>query len=218
MDIFVYIIGAVLAGLLIYFGFRKVKKRRNTHQLLGTRPGLDPEELRIENVTPGGVIQIKHGGDDGTDLDVVLSERHLYAQSDFEWIEFQGQTGDEQPVYLTVVDDDELAISMSQAKYRLDALGITEADLQEGWPKTVKYSSRSYKLQEEGDATYYRNSDTSADNGEYFTFADYKIARKSDEHPGSLTIERWESGEIQVHPSTQVDIGRITVFSNRGQE
>jgi hypothetical protein len=210
-------VGIVVAALLIYLGFRKVKRRRTSVVLPGTNSGIDADELRIENVTPGGVFQIQAGGDNGSDLDIVVSKRHLYAQKGFEWIELEGQTGDAEPIYITVVDDDELEISVSKGKYRLSDIDLKETDLDSGWPEKVKFSGRSYKIDETGDATYYQNSNTK-EEGQYFAFAEYKIMRRSADHSTHLAIERWDSGDIQVHLSQPIPAHRITVFSNREQE
>ncbi len=209
------VLALVLAAVAAFFAYT-VWKRNNERRdppLPGNRAKHPDDRPVIQNVIPGGVIRIERLGPDMRDVDVQVVARHLYEEDGFTWFELDGETADGK-LYLTVVDDDELEMSVSGGKLTLLEVGLKPEQFQGSGkpPAQIAYDGLSFRLVEQGDVTFYRNSDRLAP--EPFRYWDYADKQKK----RMLTVERWGASSFEVHDSAVVNPRQVIVYATRGDQ
>ncbi len=201
------LIGAIIVGAIIWNANRN-KQSSGQKQVSST----SSNEPKIQNMQPGGVFSLRSFGDDMEDLDVSVIGRHIYDEDGFEWIELEGETGGEK-IWLTVEDDDELELSVTLRKVRLEEIGLTKEQmlaLTDNDESKIEFNGRTYHFDDRGDATYYANGDTGG--GEKLTY----WAFEADLGTRYLTVERWGDGTFECHISQAVKESQITIYSTTG--
>jgi hypothetical protein len=166
--------------------------------------------LVIENVRPGGVVQLEGIGENLEDFDVVIKARHSYVEDGFTWYELEGERGTT-PVWIEIEEDDELEVSICLRKLKLTEVGITGGDVEAIEAKDkgkIEFESIQYIYEDCGDATFYRNASRSGE-GERRHYWDFES--KDGKH--YLSIERWGSKEYVAYLSEPLRPGQIKVFS-----
>lgn len=206
---FLLLIAAVAAGVFIY---RANKGRAASGEPTSgrrVRPGGEPT---IEDVGPGGVFSLRAVGPDMEDLDVTVEARHVYSENGFEWFELEGDAGDRK-VWVTVERDDELKVSVTLRKLRLDDLGLTKKQLKRFDDKErggFSFEGKEYVYDDSDKAVLHRNGDR--DSREAFYYWEFETRDGGD----FITVERWEDGSFECHVSQPVRPSRITVYSASG--
>lgn len=201
-----FIILIILAvGAFLYFLHLK-----NTNDKKQASPAKEPS-LSIENVRPGGVLQLEGIGEDLEDFDVVIKARHSYIEDGFTWYELEGERGATVPVWIEIEEDDELEVSICLRKLKLSEIGVSGSDIEaiEGADKgKLEFEGIQYIYEDCGDAVFYRNA-TRAGDGEAVHYWDFesKDGRKY------LSVERWGSKEYLAYLSEPLRAGQIKVFS-----
>lgn|GEM_PF-1051094 len=166
--------------------------------------------LVIENVRPGGVVQLEGIGPDLKDFDVVIKARHSYNEDGFVWHELEGEDGTK-PVWIEIERDDELEVSVCLRKLKLSEIGITGGDVEkiEADDKgSIEFEGTQYIYEDCGDATFYRDG-VQAGSGERVHYWDFETKDGS----RYLSVERWGSKEYVAYLSEPLRPGQIKVFS-----
>lgn len=198
-----YIIFILIAvAAFVYFFLNRKKSSKDA----------TPKEapLVIENVRPGGVVQLEGIGKDLEDFDVVIKARHSYVEDGFTWYELEGERGT-QPVWIEIEEDDELEVSICLRKLKLTEIGITGGEVEAIEAKDkgkIEFEGTRYIYEDCGDATFYRNAAQSGD-GEQLHYWDFES--KCGKH--YLSIERWGRKEYVAYLSEPLRAGQIKVFS-----
>lgn len=202
---------ALLSGGLAWFTL-KGNRRRADPPLPGNRRRYAVDDLSIQNVIPGGVLQIRGLGATLDDVDLQVTARHLYDQSGFTWFELDCESRSGQ-LFVSVVDDDRLDISVSGASLDLADVGLAEAAFEgpDDEPDQLHQDGEAYSIAETGRATFYRDSDRA--NGEEFAYWEYE----NQDRTRLVSVERWPSG-FEVHACQQLKPSQVTVFANRGDQ
>lgn len=198
-----YIILILIAAGAFYYFFMKNK---------ASQEDASPKEapLVIENVRPGGVVQLEGIGEDLEDFDVVIKARHSYVEDGFTWHELEGERGTT-PVWIELEDDDELEVSICLRKLKLTEIGITGGEVEAIEAKDkgkIEFEGVQYIYEDCGDAAFYRNASRSGD-GEQLHYWDFE----SKDGKLYLSIERWGSKEYVAYLSEPLRAGQIKVFS-----
>lgn len=193
----------ILAALgAAYYFWRQSRPRSAT-------PPPSPDPV-IENVRPGGTIQLRGVGPDLEDFDLVIKARHTYDEDGWKWYELEGEKGT-QPVWIEIEEDDETEISICLEKLALADLGITGPDAetiaQQGKGQ-VQFRETTFTYEEHGKARFFRNSDLSG-SGVPFHYWDFA----STDSKQYLAIERWGSAEYVAYLSEPLRRSQIEVFS-----
>ncbi|MDV7339913.1 DUF4178 domain-containing protein [Terasakiella sp. A23] len=215
----VLIIIAVIAFIAIWMVNRK-SAQQEAKQIAARDIALpDGQDHTILNLRKDGVFSLRAFGNDMDDLDVHVLARHLYSDDDSEWFELEGEAGGRK-VWLTVFDDDELEISITLEKKKIDAVDVTMDELETYARKQDKgksakrpkfdYEGRTYKLDCYDEALFHKNSvRSSRERYEYWEF-------ESDDETRAISVEKWSDGSVEVHVSQTVNENQITVFSVSG--
>lgn len=196
----------ILLAVGAFFYILHLKKAVASTQ--GNQPENVP--LLIENVRPGGVVQLEGIGEDLEDFDVVIKARHSYVEDGFTWYELEGERGTS-PVWIEIEEDDELEVSICLRKLKLTEIGITGGEveaIEERDKGKIEFEGISYIYEDCGDASFHRNA-SRADAGERLHYWDFES--KDGKH--YLSIERWGSKEYVAYLSEPLRAGQIKVFS-----
>lgn len=173
-----------------------------------------PDDLRIENMKPGGFYALRAYGPDMSDLDVQVTARHLYDEHGYKWHEIEGES-EIGRVWLTVIEDDDTEMTVTLRKFSLAQLGISRKkleridDQEEG---EVTFEGKRYLYEDSGDCNFYRDGDRN--RRENFYYWDFE----STDGSACITVERWggDGGDFEVHLSQPISESQITVYSLRG--
>lgn len=166
--------------------------------------------LTIQNVRPGGAIQLEGVGQNLEDFDLIITARHTYDEDGYRWHELEGEKGAEK-VWIDIEEDDELELSICLRKLKLSDLAVSGRDLdqmEDDDDGEIQFEGQKFFYEESGDATFYRNSDRSQ-RGESFHYFDFETKDGTQ----YLSIERWSPKEYAVHLSEPLRPGQIKVFS-----
>jgi hypothetical protein len=164
----------------------------------------------IENVRPGGTVQLRGVGPDLEDFDLVIKARHTYDEDGWKWFELEGEKGT-QPVWIEIEQDDETEISICLEKLKLSDLGVTGPDVEAIAAKgkgQIRFRDMDFTYEEDGKARFFRDSDLSG-AGEPFHYWDFE----SGDGRHYLAIERWGSAEYLAYLSEPLRPAQIEVFS-----
>ncbi len=174
-----------------------------------------PDDLRIENMQPGGFYALRAYGPNMTDLDVQVTGRHRYDEHGYEWFEIEGET-EIGRVWLTVIEDDDTEMTVTLRKISLAQLDISRKklakidDKEEG---EITFEGKRYVYEDSGDCLFFRDGDRN--RAEEFYYWDFEATDGS----GSVTVERWggDGGDYEVHISQPISESQITVYALRGE-
>ncbi len=213
--------GAIILMLIVCCAMMFIMKKKKATASNAKRADQNPvplsyskDELRIENVETGGMIQITGIGPDLDELDVKILAKHLYKQGGSKWYELEGESVSGK-VWIDLEEDDELELTISLKKMRLNAIGLTKKDLEridEAEKGQFDYEGETYLYEDSDEAVFYKHADLS--NGETFDYWDFenKAGNKF------IGIELWDDGGYDVSYSEPIASHQITVFSLKGSE
>lgn len=208
------VVVAIVVGVVMIRANWGGAKEAETGDRARNRPRSNPDEPRIENVGPGGVFNLRGFGPNMEDLDVIVLARHLYREGGFEWFELEGESGDRK-IWLTVVEDDELEISVVLRKLSLAELGLSKKQLKRFDKKekgSFAFEGVEYVYDDSGDATFIRNGDQRSMEDFYYWDFDARDGKQS------VTVEKWADGTYEVHVSQTIRASQITVYTTAGGE
>lgn len=194
----------VIGLVVIYFIWRQSKKQNTANQTKGN------EELNIKNVDVGGVINLRHIGNDMEDFDVTITAKNMYKEDGFTWYELEGDRGTSDKVWIEIEEDDELEVYVSLKEIKLRDIDISKNDLKEIDDEEegeFTYNSEKYYYEDSGSATYYKNCDEA--NKEKFYYWDFL----TDDEKHSIGIEKWSDDSYKVTLSEYVKLSQITIYS-----
>ncbi len=211
--------GAIIVLLIVCCVMMFISmKKKNATSSAAKRADQNPvplsyskDELRIENVETGGMIQITGIGPDLEELDVKILAKHLYKQGGSKWYELEGESVSGK-VWIDLEEDDELELTISLKKMRLNAIGLTKKDLEridEAEEGQFDYEGETYLYEDSDEAVFYKHADLS--DGETFDYWDFenKAGNKF------IGIELWDDGGYDVSYSEPIASHQITVFPFR---
>lgn len=209
---FLILVLLVGMGVAAYFFWKQQSSAgKTTEKTLPkheTKP-YSPDELRMENVKAGGVLQLRGVGKDMEDFDVKVVSKHTYRQGESSWYELECDKGDDK-VWISLEEDDDLEMSISMRKLKLRDLGIKKDDLMrfdEAEEGSFHFEDRKYWLEDSDAAVFYRHSaDKEAEQFYYWEFEDEKSQ-------SFISVEKWSDGSYDVTYSEPVKASQITVYS-----
>jgi hypothetical protein len=167
-----------------------------------------PDELRLENVTKGGVLHLTGIGPDMDDFDVTILGRHIYREGESTWYELEGDKGDSK-VWIEFEEDDELEISIKLKELKLRELGISKSDLDKMDDKEsgeFNFDNDKFYYEDSGQAIFYR--DGIEEKAEKFYYWDFE----NDSSNKYISVENW-GGEIEASLSCPIKPSQISVYS-----
>ncbi len=167
------------------------------------------DDLRIENVTAGGLIHISGIGANLNEFDVKILAKHLYREGSSSWYELEGEST-EAKVWIDLEEDDELVLNITLKKMKLRDIGLSKEDLEridnteEG---ELTYEGETYYYEDSDEAVFHKYGDES--NGEPFYYWDFE----NEAGDKFIGIEKWEDGTYDVAYSEPIQSHQVTVFS-----
>ena len=172
------------------------------------------DDLRIENVEQGAVIQLSHIGAGMEDFDVEVLSRHVYRQGECTWYELECDRDGER-VWIDMEQDDVLDLAIALRQLQLHELALTHDDLlkmDEAENGFLTHDGVDYFLEDSDGAVFYRDGeDHSAEEFYYWDFV-------SKDRQHRIGIEEWRDGSIDITYSEALQHDQISVFSLRGQK
>ncbi len=172
-------------------------------------PAYSKDELRIENVGPGGMIHISGIGEEMEEFDVSILGKHLYRDEGSSWYELEGESINGK-VWIDLEEGDDLSLSITLKKVKLRDIGLSKKDLkriddeEEG---EVQFEGQTYHYEDSDEATFYRHSDES--QGERYYYWDFE----NDDEDKFVSVEKWSDGSYDVSYSEEIASHQVTVFS-----
>lgn len=198
-----------MVGACLFFVYQMWKKQQvDQHTEQHKNLPYSPDELRLENVTTGGVLHLTGIGPDMEDFDVNILGRHIYREGEFTWYELEGDKGDSK-VWIEFEEDDELEISIKIKDLKLRELGISKSDLDKMDDREdgdFEYEREKFYYEDSGQAVFYRNG--IEENAEKFYYWDFE----NDNGDKYISAESWD-GEIEASLSYPVKPSQVTVYS-----
>ncbi len=167
------------------------------------------EELRIENVGPGGVIQLNTVGPDMEDFDVNIMAKHVYREGGDTWHELEGESGTRK-VWIELEEGDELDVSITLRKLKLSDISLNKKELQridDDKEGEFTFEGQKYSYDDSGEATFLRHSEQS--NAEKVYYWDFE----SDDEEHMISVEKWEDASYDVSYSEYIKSSQIKVYS-----
>ena len=171
----------------------------------------DSSELNILNIKPGGIFKIRHYGPNMEDIDVEVTNRHMYSQDDSCWYELQGKGSNGKSIYLEIDMDEDLILDVSiRSDLSLNDINITKQDLEvidEDETGKINFEGNTYNYVDSDDAIFYQ--DSNEDNGEEFYYFDFI----NKENNYTLSISVGDRGSPEVTLSQRLREDQIEVYS-----
>ena len=175
-------------------------------------PPVTSADMKIENVGVGGTIMLRGVGADMEDFDLIITAKHIYDEEGYTWHELEAEKG-ARKVWITVEDDDELELSITVSKHKLRDAGITPEDLdrfKRNDDGSFDFNGVTYHFEEYGKATYFKAGNRS--QGEKFHYWEFE----SEDERHYASVERWGTGEYELHISEPLRSSQIEIFTLKG--
>ncbi len=198
-----------VCGVVFYMMQKKTKSRSSSETSSSASPPYSKNELRIENVSAGGMIHLSGIGPDMDEFDVSILAKHLYREGNSVWHELEGEST-EAKVWIDLEEDDGLELTITLKKMKLRDVGLSKKlltqmdDDEEG---EITYLGETYYYEDSDKATYYKYGDET--KGEPFYYWDFenKAGVKF------IGVELWEGGAYDVSYSEPIAPHQVSVFS-----
>ena len=116
-------------GILLAMVLRQLF-RKDPAKVEPPKPALDLANLKITEARLGDLVSVTGAGDEFADLDFKIDRSNEYQAGEKRWTELGGMYR-ERRVYVEVVDEDELEVSvvLHPNKLTIEDLGLNEQDL-----------------------------------------------------------------------------------------
>lgn len=167
------------------------------------------DELRIENVGPGGVLHLRGVGPDMEDFDLKVVAKHSYGQGGHRWYELECDKGTGK-AWVEMEEDDELELSIGLVKLKLADIGVSKkelANMDDDEKGSITYNGRRFNYEDSESAVFYKYGDEN--NGEQFYFWDFE----SDDEEKFISVEKWDDGSFDVSYSEAIKPSQVTIYS-----
>lgn len=199
----IFIILAVVLGIILFLMFRKKKKPQEQFR--------DLSQLSIKDARIGDTVSLRGHGDDYEDADVRIERIHRYDADGDEWFELVGRYKG-RVVFIEWYEDDLLEVSAAirPQTLRLQDLGLTEDDLvrfddQGSTQNSFEFDGRFWQYEDSYEAVFYEDK---RGGGEGFYCWDFA----EEDGEGLLSIEKWEGEDFEACPAVHVAPGDVTVY------
>lgn len=204
---FVILLLLIGGGLYLFYMWNSSKKLEEK-KVEDSAP-YAKDELRIENVGPGGVIHLDNIGSDMEDFDVNVIAKHVYREGGDTWYELEGDRGTEK-VWIELEEDDELEIAITLKKLKLSDINIGKSDLERIDDKEsgqIIYEGQKYSYEDSGSAEFLRYGEEK--NKVRFYYWDFE----AEDGKHFIGVERWENKSYEVSYSEAIKTSQIKVYS-----
>jgi hypothetical protein len=198
MEVFIFI---ALGSLIVYGGFVILKRKKSSKTKVS--------DLDIRKMKAGGVFQILNVGIDTPEIDVNVIGKHIYRQGNYSWFELEGETGSGK-IWLEVEEDDELELSLTLRKMKLQDINITKKELdliddkEEG---SIQFEGKTYYYDDSDNAEFLRNGDPNKSEKLYY----WDFYTEDEKY--FIGIEKWSEGSYEVSYGECLNPSQINIFS-----
>jgi hypothetical protein len=162
----------------------------------------------------GDLVSVSGAGDDFSDLDFKIDRQNRYQAGEKQWVELGGMYR-ERRVYLEVVDEDELQVSVVQHpnKLTLEELGLNEQDLGDIDDRQNTADNFEY----DGKVWYYRFSKeiVMVRDGQARGTGYYMWEFREDGGNRLLDIRKGEGEPFTASVAALVNAGDITIYREK---
>lgn len=204
----------VIIGLGFYF-WKMYKTRKKLNEQ--TQPDPTTDDLKLENVGPGGMIHLMNVGKNMEEYDVSILSKSIYREGEnTEWYELEGDNG-ERKIWITLEYDDDLDVTIATRKLKLRDLPISRADLDdmdEQGDGEFTFEGKTYYYENSNEGSYFRNGDTSPENEEFFYYWEFETSDEDE----FITIEEWEDKSIEATISYPIKASQLKIYSIGGDK
>ena len=204
----------ILVVLIVIYLFLLWRQRSQAKEKGGSKKeSPKSQELRLENLGPGGVVSLSGVGEKMESLDLIISTVNCYHEGDFTWSELEADRGSEK-VFIEIEDDDDLEFTITLQTLEMEEIGLQRSDLEKMVANDegeISYNGTTYYFEDFGKAVFHRGCQK--DKLERFKYWDFEA--EDEEH--FLSIEEWTDGSIDVSLSETLKPHQITVYSLEGE-
>lgn len=203
MQTIITILILLAAIYLAYTVFRSFSGKKDLKKIEGS------DALILQNVGPGGVVQLSMVGEELINIDVIVKHKHEYRDGGFSWFELAGESGTGE-VSITWEEDNGLDISVTLKNPRMHEVNMTRKNLEklEDSEGSLVYDDKRYYFEESGEAEYLENCDPEyADEFYYWDF-------ETEDGKHYLSFEAW-GNDVEAYYSVPVEERQVTVLSIR---
>ena len=166
------------------------------------------QDLRIENVGPGGIVHIGGVGPNRQDLDINITAKHTYREGRYTWYELEGEHAG-QTVWIEYEHNDTLDVAIALRKLQFADIGLSKRDLDiidDEERGSFSFEGQRYHYDDSGKAEYLPHGQRQDAEDVYY----WDFECEDDKH--SISIEKWEDGSYDVTYSEFVEPAQISVF------
>ncbi|MBD3420001.1 MAG: DUF4178 domain-containing protein [Chitinivibrionales bacterium] len=203
---FTIILIVILVAVIVYLLWQASRKNK-------AAPAQQEEKLSVENAGVGAVMSIRGVGPQYEDIDVIVAAKHVYREGSYSWYELVCEAGGDK-YWLEIENDDDLEISITLNKLKLNDLNITPEDLarlDEEESGEITYKDTLYRYEDSGSARYLKNGDEH--QAQEFYYWDFE----SDDGKHFIGVEQWDDDSYEASYSEALSPSEITVYSLRGE-
>lgn len=209
------LIAIIIIGAIIYFIYNYYQnKKQEEAESKGPVKPYDKNELRIENVEAGGMLQLANVGPEMKDYEVSVIGKHVYRSGGDEWYELEGETS-EGKLWIEYEEDDELEIAVALKKPKMEELSVSASDLdkidelEEG---QVEYNGQTFHYDDSNEGMMLKFGDE--DQQKPFYYWDFETS--DGEH--LLSVEKWGKGDHDVTYSVAVEPNQVSVLKLKNSD
>jgi hypothetical protein len=200
-------------GILLAMTLRQLF-RKDPAKVEPPRPALDLANLKITDARIGDLVSVSGAGDDFSDLDFKIDRHNQYEAGAKRWVELGGMYR-ERRVYLEVVDEDELEVSVVLHPNRLtvEDLGLNEQDLAD----MDERQNTADNFEFDGKVWFYRFSKeiVVVRDGQARGTGYYMWEFREDGGKRLLNVRKGEGEPFTASLATLVNAGDITVYREK---
>lgn len=185
----------------------ELKNAEKLKALQASRLPQTVSEATLLDVRVGAVIHLEDVGLRSDSFDAEITGRHLHKEGSERWLELEADRGGRK-VYLTVEQDDELEISVALEELSLSALGLSKTSFESA--THFDFEGARFEREAQGRATYFRDHDEL--RPEPYAYWEYE----DDGSGETVSIVRWDDGDIEVSRSVPLRESSVTIYSQSG--
>lgn len=163
----------------------------------------------LENMKPGGVLQLQNVGLTSQTVDAQVTDCHLHKEGSARWTEYEAVTASGK-VFITVQREEELQVGISLAQLGVEELGLAASELFEDSDELVEltYEGTRFALEACGRAQYCpKGNELEAESYQYWEY------ESTDDDFQTLTVVKWQDGSAEAFYGASVAVDNVTVYS-----